>query len=107
MPPFFENCLPEGWTESVVLASNKISREDLFGLLSTTRRYLSNLTLRPLGIPDEELTCDAHSVRMRDLASERERRRARAILRPRQYSAQPDRRRVRVARGREAETSCG
>lgn len=67
MPPFFENCLPEGWTESVVLASNKLSREDLFGLFSTTRKYLSNLTLRPLGIPDEELVYDAHSVRIRDL----------------------------------------
>jgi serine/threonine-protein kinase HipA len=66
MPPFFENCLPEGWTESVVLASNKLSREDLFGLFSTTRKYLSNLTLRPLGIPDEELVYDAHSVRIRD-----------------------------------------
>ena len=67
MPSFFENCLPEGWTESVVLASNKLSREDLFGLFSTTRKYLSNLTLRPLGIPDEELVYDAHSLRLGDL----------------------------------------
>lgn len=67
MPSFFENCLPEGWTESVVLASNKLSREDLFGLFSTTRKYLSNLTLRPLGIPDEELVYDAHSLRISDL----------------------------------------
>lgn len=67
MPAFFENCLPEGWTESIVLASNKLSREDLFGLLSTTRKYLSNLTLRPLGVPDAELVYDAHSVRLSDL----------------------------------------
>lgn len=67
MPAFFENCLPEGWTESVVLASNKLSREDLFGLLSTTRKYLSNLTLRPLGIPDRELVYDALEVRLDDL----------------------------------------
>src|SRR5690606_6144336 len=59
MPSFFDNCLPEGWTESVVLASNKLSRDDLFGLLSTTRKYLSNLTLRPLGIPDRDLVYDA------------------------------------------------
>lgn len=68
MPAFFENCLPEGWTESVVLASNKISREDLFGLFSTTRKYLSNLTLRPLGIPDDELVYDVHSLRIGDLS---------------------------------------
>lgn len=70
MPAFFENCLPEGWTESVVLASNKLSREDLFGLFSTTRKYLSNVTLRPLGIPESELVYDAHSVRIENLASE-------------------------------------
>lgn len=67
MPAFFENSLPEGWTESVVLASNKISREDLFGLLSTTRKYLSNLTLRPLGIPDAELALDALGLRLDEL----------------------------------------
>jgi len=68
MPAFFENCLPEGWTESVVLASNKLSREDLFGLFSTTRKYLSNLTLRPLDIPEAELVYDAHSERIAHLA---------------------------------------
>jgi serine/threonine-protein kinase HipA len=68
MPAFFENCLPEGWTESVVLASNKLSREDLFGLFSTTRKYLSNLTLRPLGIPETELVYDAHTIRVGQLA---------------------------------------
>jgi serine/threonine-protein kinase HipA len=67
MPAFFENCLPEGWTESVVLASNKLSREDLFGLFSTTRKYLSNLTLRPLGIPEAELAYDAHTLRLERL----------------------------------------
>jgi serine/threonine-protein kinase HipA len=68
MPAFIENTLPEGWTERVVLASNKLSREDLFGLLSTTRKYLSNLTLRPLGIPEDELEFDALSARLDDLA---------------------------------------
>lgn len=67
MPAFFENCLPEGWTESVVLASNKLAREDLFGLFSTTRKYLSNLTLRPLGIPESELVYDAHVLRLAGL----------------------------------------
>jgi serine/threonine-protein kinase HipA len=67
MPAFFENCLPEGWTESIVLASNKLSRDDLFGVLSTTRKYLSNLTLRPLGIPDAELALDALDLRLADL----------------------------------------
>jgi serine/threonine-protein kinase HipA len=71
MPAFFENCLPEGWTESVVLASNKIAREDLFGLFSSTRKYLSNLTLRPLGIPDAELVYDAHSLRLDSLRTNR------------------------------------
>jgi len=72
MPAFFENCLPEGWTESVVLASNKLSREDLFGLFTTTRKYLSNLTLRPLGIPEAELVYDAHSVRLAHLPGRRD-----------------------------------
>jgi serine/threonine-protein kinase HipA len=67
MPAFMENTLPEGWTERMVLASNKLSREDLFGLLSTTRKYLSNLTLRPLGIPEEELVFDALGLRLEDL----------------------------------------
>lgn len=67
MPSFFENCLPEGWTESVVLASNKLSRDDLFGLLCTTRKYLSNLTLRPLGIPDADLVYDALEVKLDNL----------------------------------------
>lgn len=67
MPSFFENCLPEGWTETVVLASNKLSRDDLFGLFSTTRKYLSNLTLRPLGIPEADLIYDAHTIRLEQL----------------------------------------
>ena len=70
MPCFFENCLPEGWTETVVLASNKLSRDDLFGLFSTTRKYLSNLTLRPLGIPEAELVYDAHTVTLEQLRSD-------------------------------------
>lgn len=67
MPAFFENCLPEGWTESVVLASNKLGSDDLFGLFSTTRKYLSNLTLRPLGIPESALVYDAHTLRLAQL----------------------------------------
>jgi serine/threonine-protein kinase HipA len=68
MPAFIENGLPEGWTERMVLASNKLSREDLFGILSTTRKYLSNLTLRPLGIPEGELAFDVLGTRLKDVA---------------------------------------
>lgn len=67
MPAFIENNLPEGWTERMVLASNKLSREDLFGILSTTRKYLSNLTLRPLGIPEGELVFDELGLRLDEI----------------------------------------
>lgn len=45
MPAFFENCLPEGWTESVVLASDKLGPDDLFGLFSTTRERRARAVL--------------------------------------------------------------
>ena len=68
MPAFFENLLPEGWTEGVILAREGLAREDLAGLLDTTKKYLSNLTLRPLGIAEEELVFDTLGVRLSDLA---------------------------------------
>ena len=49
LPAFFDNLLPEGWAEAKLRAVHKIDREDTFGLLRTTPRYLSNLTLRPAG----------------------------------------------------------
>src|SRR5260370_9263309 len=68
LPTFFDNLLPEGWTEDVIAASYKIAKEDRLGLLETTRKYLSNLTLRPLPIPESELVYDAHRVRLSQLA---------------------------------------
>ena len=49
LPAFFDNLLPEGWAEEKLRAVHKIDREDTFGLLRTTPKYLSNLTLRPAG----------------------------------------------------------
>jgi len=68
MPAFFENLLPEGWTEGVILAREGLAREELAGLLDTTKKYLSNLTLRPLGISEEELVFDTLDVRLSELA---------------------------------------
>lgn len=66
LPAFFENLLPEGWTEGWLRAAHKIAREDVFALLSTTPKYLSNLTLRPPGFSGSELVFDAHTVRLTD-----------------------------------------
>ena len=68
MPAFFKNLLPEGWTEGVILAREGLARQDLAGLLDTTKKYLSNLTLRPLGIPEEDLVFDTLRVRLSELA---------------------------------------
>lgn len=70
LPTFFDNLLPEGWTEDVIAASYKIAKEDRVRLLETTRKYLSNLTLRPLPIPDSELVYDAHRVRLAQLTAD-------------------------------------
>ena len=70
MPAFFENFLPEGWTESRIMKTHHLDPADRVGLLASTRKYLSNLTLRPLGIPDSALRLDAHVVRLADVASD-------------------------------------
>ncbi len=58
MPAFFENLLPEGWTESQLQATFKIAREDTVALLATTQKYLSNLTLRTGDFDETELVFD-------------------------------------------------
>jgi HipA-like protein len=58
MPAFFENLLPEGWTESQLQATFKIAREDTVALLATTQKYLSNLTLRTSEFDVSELVFD-------------------------------------------------
>jgi len=58
MPAFFENLLPEGWTENQLQATFKIAREDTVALLATTQKYLSNLTLRTSGFNETELVFD-------------------------------------------------
>lgn len=68
MPAFFENFLPEGWAENRILRTHHLDRNDRVGLLASTRKYLSNLTLRPLDIPESELRLDTHSVRLADIA---------------------------------------
>ncbi len=68
MPAVFENFLPEGWTESRILRTYHLDPSDSVGLLASTKKYLSNLTLRPLDIPDAEFRLDAHDVRLTTLA---------------------------------------
>ena len=58
LPAFLDNLLPEGWSEEKLRAVHKIDREDTFGLLQTTPKYLSNLTLRPEGFPANTLVLD-------------------------------------------------
>lgn len=71
LPTFLENLLPEGWTEDVIAASYKIAKEDEVGLLRTTHKYLSNVTLRPLPIPEGDLVYDAHRLKLTDVAPQR------------------------------------
>lgn len=72
LPSFFENLLPEGWTESWLGAAHKIAREDVFGMLTTTSKYLSNITLRPPEFPPSELVFDTHSALLKDVAPRRD-----------------------------------
>ena len=58
LPAFFENLLPEGWSEEKLKAVHKIDREDTFALLRTTPKYLSNLTLRPAGFSAARIVLD-------------------------------------------------
>lgn len=68
LPAFFENLLPEGWAEARLRAVHKIARDDLFGLLATTQKYLSNLTLRPDGFDASQLVLDHLDVRLSEIA---------------------------------------
>jgi serine/threonine-protein kinase HipA len=58
LPAFFDNLLPEGWSEEKLMAVHKIDREDTFDLLRTTPKYLSNLTLRPTRASSHEVVLD-------------------------------------------------
>lgn len=58
LPAFFENLLPEGWSEEKLRAVHKIDREDTFALLRTTPKYLSNVTLRPAGFSAARIVLD-------------------------------------------------
>ncbi len=64
LPPFFDNLLPEGWAEARLRAAHKIAREDTFGLLKTTQKYLSNLTLRPDGFDASDVVLDHVGIRL-------------------------------------------
>ena len=68
LPAFFENLLPEGWAEARLRATHKIAREDAFGLLETTPKYLSNLTLRPIDFDASGMVLDHVDVRFADVA---------------------------------------
>lgn len=70
MPSFFENMLPEGWMESQLQATFKIAKEDALGLLATSQKYLSNITLRPSGISESDITFDTLQLKLSDLAPE-------------------------------------
>ncbi|MBU6451632.1 MAG: HipA domain-containing protein [Cyanobacteria bacterium REEB67] len=69
MPAFFENLLPEGWTESQLQATFKIAKEDTVALLATTQKYLSNLTLRTSDFDDQDLVFDTLDNPLSQLAS--------------------------------------
>lgn len=47
---------------------HKLAREDAFGLLRATPKYLSNVTLRPDGLDPEPLVLDVAGARLSDLA---------------------------------------
>jgi serine/threonine-protein kinase HipA len=69
MPAFFENLLPEGWTESQLQATFKIAKEDRVALLATTQKYLSNLTLRTTDIDGKDLVYDTLDHALSEIAS--------------------------------------
>ena len=70
MPAFFENLLPEGWTESQLQSSFKIAREDTVALLATTQKYLSNLTLRGNDFKEAELKFDTIDTPLSKITAE-------------------------------------
>lgn len=69
MPAFFENLLPEGWTESQLQATFKIAKEDTVALLATTQKYLSNLTLRTTDFDDRDLVFDTLDYALSEISS--------------------------------------
>jgi HipA-like protein len=69
MPAFFENLLPEGWTESQLQATFKIAKEDTVALLATTQKYLSNLTLRTSDFDDKDLVFDTLDYALSEISS--------------------------------------
>ncbi|MBC7997088.1 MAG: HipA domain-containing protein, partial [Leptolyngbya sp.] len=69
MPAFFENLLPEGWTESQLQATFKIAREDTVTLLATTQKYLSNLTLRTTDFDAKDLVFDTLECALSEIGS--------------------------------------
>jgi serine/threonine-protein kinase HipA len=69
LPAFFDNLLPEGWAEARLQAVHKIARPDVFALLRTTQKYLSNLTLRAPGFDESRLTLDHMDVKLADIAA--------------------------------------
>lgn len=71
LPAFFDNMLPEGWAEARLQAVFKIARTDAFGLLRTTQKYLSNLTLRPRDFDESRITLDYLDVRLEDVPASR------------------------------------
>ena len=68
LPPFFDNLLPEGWAEGRLQTVHRLPRDDTFGLLKTTRKYLSNVTLRPEGFDASRLVLDYLETRLDDLS---------------------------------------
>jgi serine/threonine-protein kinase HipA len=69
MPAFFENLLPEGWTESQLQATFKIAKEDTVALLATAQKYLSNLTLRTTDFDDNDLVFDTLDYALSEISS--------------------------------------
>lgn len=72
LPPFFDNLLPEGWAEARLRAVHKIARGDAYALLEATPNYLSNMTLRPPGLSESEITLDGLTESLANLLPERE-----------------------------------
>jgi len=72
LPPFFDNLLPEGWAEARLRAVYKIPKEDSYGLLTATPRYLSNMTLRTEDLATEDIALDQLSTSLSDAIPRRE-----------------------------------
>jgi serine/threonine-protein kinase HipA len=71
LPAFFDNLLPEGWAEARLQAVHKIARDDSYALLRATPKYLSNVTLRPVGLKAAGITLDERTTSLAELLPER------------------------------------